>query len=376
MSNRAFFRWILVLTNVLLIALAIASIALSYLVVTPIVQRDTDADIGRCYSILRLTVELLKIKKSAFEVSFASFFLSLSLALFLTFSHTAILTISMVVWGVLLILFSVCLISIVFSNLICLHLIAALLTCCPLSLAVYLIVRQFLRFDTRNYIVIVLCIVASILWIIQIFVEICLAFNLCCAAGVDTSSTSSLAKLDEEKGDSKDEQDADEERSKKDKKKKKEEKKKKSKKDEKSATDEEKQHLVNENLQSPASNGVAETATTSAASTLEAKHHQAKEEKPQQLQNYNHQQTIEKEHLQQKSSNQQYQMQMLKQHEITHQQTKSSQSHSERKEIQLEEQTVKSNRDDELKKQEFLKQQEMLRIEGERPVVRQAITWT
>ena len=48
MSNRAFFRWILVLTNVLLIALAIASIALSYLVVTPIVQRDTDADIGNC----------------------------------------------------------------------------------------------------------------------------------------------------------------------------------------------------------------------------------------------------------------------------------------------------------------------------------------
>ena len=181
---------------------------------------------------------------------------------------------------------------------------------------------------------------------------------------MDASSTSSLAKLDEEKGDAKDEQDAEEERSKKDKKKKKEEKKKKSKKDEKAATDEEKQHLVNENLQSPASNGVADTATTSAASTLEAKHHAQKDEKPQQLQNYNHQQTVEKEHLQQKSSNQQYQMQMLKQHEITHQQTKTGQSHSERKEIQLEEQTVKSNRDDELKKQEFLKQQEMLRIEG------------
>ena len=57
-------------------------------------------------------------------------------------------------------------------------------------------------------------------------------------------------------------------------------------------------------------------------------------------------------------------MQMLKQHDLTHQQTKSSQSHSERKEIQLEEQTIKSNRDEELKKQEFLKQQEMLRIEG------------
>lgn len=275
----------------------------------------------------------------------------------------------MVGWGILLILFSVCLISIVFSNLICLHLIAALLTCCPLSLAIYLIVRQCLTYDTKNYIVIALCLTASILWIIQIFVEICLAFNLCCTAGSSTSSTSSLAKLDEEKhtDGGKDEQDADEEAkaSKKDKKKKKEEKKKKNKKDEKAATDEEKQHLVNENLQSPASNGIAETATTSAASTLEAKHQQ-KDEKPQQLQNYNHQQTVEKEQLQQKSANQHYQMQMLKQHEITSQQSKTAQSHSERKEVHLEEQTIsKANRDDELKKQEFLKQQELLRIEGE-----------
>lgn len=47
MSNRTFFKWILVLTNVLLIAVAIAGISLSYLVVTPIVQRDTDADLGK-----------------------------------------------------------------------------------------------------------------------------------------------------------------------------------------------------------------------------------------------------------------------------------------------------------------------------------------
>jgi len=322
MNNTTFFKCILLLTNILLISLAVAGIILSYYVVTPMVKREIDAEL-------------------------------------------AILTMSMIGWGVLLILFSVCLISIVFSNLICLHLLAALLTCCPLSLAIYLIVRQFLDYDTKNYIVIALCIVASVLWIVQIFVEICLAFNLCCTAGLAASSTSSLAKLDEEKHtDGKDEQDADEEskKDKKDKKKKKEEKKKKSKKDEKSATDEEKQHLVNENLASPASNGEkdVEQATTSAASTLEAKH-QANE-KPQ-LQNYNHQQTIEKEQLQQKSSNQQYQMQMLKQHDITHQQTKTSQSHLERKEIQIEEQTIKSKSSEELKKQEFLKQQEQLRIE-------------
>jgi len=229
MSNKTFFKWVLVLTNILLILLAIAGISLSYLVVTPIVQRDTDADL-------------------------------------------AILTLCMVAWGLLLILFSVCLIGIVFSNLVCLHLIAALLTCCPLALAIYLIVRQFLNYDSTNYIVLALCFSASTLWIIQIFVEICLAFNLCCTAGSSTSSTSSLAKLDEEKhtDGGKDEQDADEEsKSKKDKKKKKEEKKKKSKKDEKQATDEEKQHLVNqENLQSPASNGIERDAATTSAHRL------------------------------------------------------------------------------------------------------------
>ena len=46
MSNRTFFKWVLVLTNVLLICLAIAGIILSYYVVTPMVQRETDADLG------------------------------------------------------------------------------------------------------------------------------------------------------------------------------------------------------------------------------------------------------------------------------------------------------------------------------------------
>ena len=68
MSNRTFFKWILVLTNVLLIAVAIAGISLSYLVVTPIVQRDTDADLGKlvffCFLIFFYSLKLyFKLQK-------------------------------------------------------------------------------------------------------------------------------------------------------------------------------------------------------------------------------------------------------------------------------------------------------------------------
>lgn len=44
--SRQFFKWVLVVSNLLLISLAIAGISLSYLVVVPVVQQESNVDLG------------------------------------------------------------------------------------------------------------------------------------------------------------------------------------------------------------------------------------------------------------------------------------------------------------------------------------------
>lgn len=45
--SQQFFKWVLIVTNLLLISLAIAGISLSYLVVGPIVSQENNVDLGK-----------------------------------------------------------------------------------------------------------------------------------------------------------------------------------------------------------------------------------------------------------------------------------------------------------------------------------------
>lgn len=145
------FKYILVITNLLIILLSIAGIVLSYFLVVPrLLSDDLDNE--------------AKLQTFAFSC-----------------------------WGLVLSLTAICFIGIAFTRSIFLHLIAALLLCCPLALGVWLIVEQFLFRENANWLVSGIAFTASLLWTVQIFTELLLACCLCCGHTKSASITKDLA---------------------------------------------------------------------------------------------------------------------------------------------------------------------------------------
>lgn len=130
-------RYILFLSNLLLIFLTIIGIVLSYYLLTPKVLDEVDYELG-------------------------------------------LTTIAFVAWGVALIVASICFIGIIFTKIISLHLFAALLLCYPLALSVWLVLEQFLYRSEPNWWIVGVCLAGSLIWLVQVFCELLLACLLCC----------------------------------------------------------------------------------------------------------------------------------------------------------------------------------------------------
>ena len=140
MSLRVF-RWVLVITNLILILVPVAVILLSYFFLVPKVLDD---------EISRTT--------SALSAAFA-------------------------IWSCVLVLTSICFLGITFTNSCCLHLIAALLLAGSAALAAWLVVEQFLFRDQPNWTIVGVSLIAAVIWTIQVLTELLLSCLLCCGAG-------------------------------------------------------------------------------------------------------------------------------------------------------------------------------------------------
>lgn len=146
MKSIRLFRWILVITNLLLIIIPVGSLILSYFFLLPSVLTDE-------------------------------------------FNNEAkALTAAFSMWAAILVLTSVCFLGITFTNSICLHLIAALLLCCPLALGVWIIVEQFLYKPHPNWPVVAIAFTASLIWTVQVLTELLLSCALCCQPSETTST--------------------------------------------------------------------------------------------------------------------------------------------------------------------------------------------
>ncbi|KAI1286871.1 hypothetical protein HDE_10687 [Halotydeus destructor] len=132
------FKYILVITNLILIVLPIVGIVSSYFFLWPRFFTDLENE--------------LKLQTLAFCS-----------------------------WGLILILTSICFIGVAFTHCIALHLIAALLLCCPLALGVWLVVEQFTVRSSPNWLVASIAATASVIWAVQVLTELVLACALCCA---------------------------------------------------------------------------------------------------------------------------------------------------------------------------------------------------
>ena len=133
------FRWILVVSNLILILIPITALVLSYFFLIPKIFTDFDRE---------------------------------TIALSAAFGF----------WSIVLVLTSICFLGITFTNSCCLHLIAALLLCCPLALGVWLIVEQFLFKDIPNWSIVGISFAASLIWGIQVLTELLMACCLCCSS--------------------------------------------------------------------------------------------------------------------------------------------------------------------------------------------------
>lgn len=133
------FKYILVITNLILIVLPIIGIASSYFFLVPRILTDLDNE--------------SKVQTLAFSA-----------------------------WGLVVILTSICFIGIALSRSVFLHLIAALLLCCPLALGVWIVVEQFLFRESPNWLVAAVATTASLIWAIQVLTELILACALCCSS--------------------------------------------------------------------------------------------------------------------------------------------------------------------------------------------------
>ena len=134
------FRWILVVSNLILILIPITALVLSYFFLIPKIFTDFDRE---------------------------------TIALSAAFGF----------WSIVLVLTSICFLGITFTNSCCLHFIAALLLCCPLALGVWLIVEQFLFKEIPNWSIVGISFAASLIWGIQVLTELLMACCLCCSRG-------------------------------------------------------------------------------------------------------------------------------------------------------------------------------------------------
>lgn len=133
------FRWILVITNLILILIPITALLLSYFFLIPKVLDD--------------------------EIDRATTSLSLAFA----------------IWACVLILTSICFLGITFTNSCCLHLISALLLAASATLASWLVTEQFLFRDKPNWAIVGIALLAAVIWTIQVMTELLLSCVLCCS---------------------------------------------------------------------------------------------------------------------------------------------------------------------------------------------------
>ena len=156
-------RWILVITNLLLILIPISALVLSYFLLIPKVLSD-------------------EIDRDATALAGAFAF-----------------------WAVFLPLTSICFLGIVFANSCCLHLVAALLLCFPLAFGSWLITEQFLFKTQPNWTIVGISFSASAIWAVQILTELLLSCVLCCspssASGSSDKDDIEAAKKAEAEGD-------------------------------------------------------------------------------------------------------------------------------------------------------------------------------
>lgn len=169
------FRWILVITNLLLILIPISALVLSYFFLIPkVISDEIDRD------------------ATALAGAFA-------------------------LWAVILVLTSICFFGIIFTNSCCLHLIAALLLSLPLALGSWLVVDQFLFKDQPNWTIAGIAFSASVIWGIQVLTELLMACVLCCSpvpAGEADAEAAKKAEAEEEKRGRRDGDGTDEEKEK------------------------------------------------------------------------------------------------------------------------------------------------------------------
>lgn len=138
MSIRVF-RWILVVTNLILILIPITALVLSYFFLIPKVLDD-------------------EIERT-----------------------TAALSAAFAIWSCVLILTSICFLGITFTNSCCLHLIAALLLATCAALAGWLVTEQFLFRETPNWTIVGIALMAGSIWTVQVMTELLMACLLCCS---------------------------------------------------------------------------------------------------------------------------------------------------------------------------------------------------
>ena len=132
------FRWILVITNLLLILIPISALVLSYFILIPKVFSDEfDRDV------------------TAMAGAFAF-------------------------WAIILPLTSVCFLGIAFTNSCCLHLLAALLLLIPLAFGSWIVVEQFLFKEQPNWVIVGISFSAAVIWGIQVLTELILSCIFCC----------------------------------------------------------------------------------------------------------------------------------------------------------------------------------------------------
>lgn len=155
MSVRVF-RWILVITNLILILIPITALVLSYFFLIP---KVLDSEIDRA---------------------------------------TATLSAAFTIWAVVLILTSICFLGITFTNSCCLHLISALLLASSAALSSWLVTDQFLNHETPNWTLVTIAAVAAFIWTIQVFTELLLSCILCCRPSSPKNDAEAAKKAEAE----------------------------------------------------------------------------------------------------------------------------------------------------------------------------------
>ena len=150
------FRWILVITNLILILIPITALVLSYFFLIPQVLDD--------------------------EIDRATTSLSLAFA----------------IWACVLILTSICFLGITFTNSCCLHLISALLLAASAALASWLVTEQFLFREKPNWTIVGIALLAAVIWTIQVFTELLLSCILCCTPSHPKNDAEAAKKAEAE----------------------------------------------------------------------------------------------------------------------------------------------------------------------------------